>query len=53
MTADQIIAALAALAAVLGSWLEVRRLREHREIADLRERVARLEVRCERLEVRS
>lgn len=43
MTVEHIVAALAALAACLGAWLELRR-------SDLRERVRVLEVRVELLE---
>lgn len=52
MTAAEIIAALAALAGVLGALLELQRGRHDREAANLRERLRAVEVRCDRLEAR-
>lgn len=52
MTADQWIAALSAVAAVLGALLEVQRGRHQAEMSDIRERLRVAEVRIERLEAR-
>lgn len=50
MTPAELTAIASAIAAAVGAWLEITHRRHERELAEFRERLRAVEVRCERLE---